>query len=122
MIELSVFPDFRQQESRWSPNSGTVIINFSQNVKQQYIEDDEIHATIQKLLALSFVPGQDVLEVFDTIVTDLPETDDDDRIMDLIRYVERTFIREQAARGRRQGTNPHFPQNIWSVYLLFMNR
>lgn len=42
--------------------------------------------------------------------------------MDVISYVERTYVRGRAARGRRPASNPRFPPNIWSVYDLTVNK
>lgn len=47
------------------------------------------------MLALPFVPEEGLEEAFDTIVTNGPENDV--QIMDLIKYVERTYIRGRPA-------------------------
>lgn len=88
-------------------------------LKQQYSNNDLIRDIIQKLLALPFVPEQDILDVFDTIVA---EVEDDQPLMDVINYVERTYVRGRPARGRRPAVNARFPPKIWTVYELTVNR
>lgn len=93
-------------------------------LKQQYSNNDStIRDIIQKLLALPFVPEQDILDVFDTIVAEVPEDlEDDQPLMDVINYVERTYVRGRPARGRRPAVNARFPPKIWTVYELTVNR
>lgn len=86
---------------------------------------ERFETTIQKLLALPFVPEnqEDIVGVFDTIVDKMSEDiQDEEQLTDVINYVERTYIRRRAARGRRPATNQRFPSNIWIVYALTMNR
>lgn len=92
-------------------------------LKQQYGDNEIIRNTVQKLLALPFVPTNDVVDVFDNIVNEVPdELEDEEQLMDVISYVERTYVRGRAARGRRPASNPRFPPNIWSVYDLTVNK
>lgn len=84
-------------------------------LKRQYSEVIEIRNVIQRLLALPFIPVQDVEEVFDEIISNTPETDFDEELEDLISYVERTYIR-----GRRG--NARFTPEIWSCYELVLNK
>lgn len=92
-------------------------------LKQQYGENVNIRETIQKLLSLPFVPIDDVLNIFDEIVAEIPDDlEDEDALMDVVQYIERTYVRGRAARGRRPASAPRFPPNIWSVYDLTVNR
>lgn len=86
-------------------------------LKSQYHNVSVIRDFVQKLLALPFVPEGDIQNVFDDIVETMPETssDDEEKLLDLINYVERTYVR-----GRR-GT-ARFPPNIWCVYPLVLNK
>lgn len=79
---------------------------------------------VQKLLTLPFIPVTDIHVVFDDIITNIPEFDDEieEQVFDLINYIEVTYVRGRAARGRRAATNPRFGPEIWSVYDLVLNK
>lgn len=77
---------------------------------------------VQKLLTLPFIPVTDIHVVFDDIITNMPEFDEiEEQVFDLINYIEVTYVRGRAARGRRAATNPRFGPEIWSVYDLVLN-
>lgn len=95
----------------------------SKGLKQPYSDNEVVRNTVRKLLALPFVPVEDICEVFDEIVNSIPEDHEhEEQLMEVINYVEHTYVRGRPARGRRAATNPQFPPNIWSVYSLTMNR
>lgn len=88
-------------------------------LKTQYHDNPVIRDFIQKLLALPFIPEPEIEDVFDDIVVHMPEveTDDEEKLSDLVSYVERTYVR-----GRRPGSLARFPPNIWCVYPMVLNK
>ena len=66
---------------------------------------------IQRLMALPFVPIDDVADVFDAIVENV-----DDRVLDFCSYVENTYIRGHRALRRRRAVPPRFPPKMWNAY------
>lgn len=85
-------------------------------LKQQYTNDQQVRDVVQRLLALPFIPINDVNDVFDQIVDSIEDSDNAVILDYLCTYVERTYVR-----GRR-GNSARFPPNIWSTYDLVMNR
>lgn len=98
-------------------------------LKSQYGNNETIRKTIQKLLALPFVPVPDINDVFESILNEVDEigeggiSDGDfEAIKGLVEYMEVTYVRGRPARGRRPATNARFPPTIWSVYQLCLDR
>lgn len=46
-------------------------------LKRQYNEIPEVRTFVQKLLSLPFIPLEDIMDVFNKIVANIPETDDE---------------------------------------------
>lgn len=84
-------------------------------LKRQYSEVPEVRNTVQGLLALPFIPVEEIEEVFEQIVSSMGETEFEEQLEDLISYVERTYIR-----GRRG--NPRFAPKSWSCFELVLNK
>lgn len=53
-------------------------------LKRQYTEVPEIRNVIQRLLALPFIPVQDVFDVFDETASNIPETEFEEQLEDLM--------------------------------------
>lgn len=86
-------------------------------LKVQFNQDQEVRTSIQMLLALPFVPLADLITVFDSISEEVP-----DDVVDLVNYIDATYVRGRAARGRRRATAPRFAPPLWNVYELVLNK
>ena len=62
-------------------------------------------------MALSFVPPEDVLMVFDQLDAKFPETDACEK---LLKYFKTTFIQDIGRLGRPK--DPQFPIALWNHY------
>lgn len=90
----------------------------------------EVRVTIQCLLALPFIPLDDIEEVFDLIVLNSPQPDDVhnipedviEHLIDLLNYVDRVYVKGISARGRRRAVQPRFPPKIWNLYQLTLTK
>jgi len=72
-----------------------------------YRSDEDLRMRVKMILALSFVPVQDVPEAFEDLVDGCTEN-----LTPLINYWEDTYIGRQR-RGRR--SNPRFNLQLWNV-------
>lgn len=87
--------------------------------------NNQIRQAIQCLMALPFVPLEDVLETFDLIVNRCTLTENDAHyvsVHELFSYVQRIYVRGVTARGRRRAVPPRFPPQLWNVYELVLNK
>ena len=66
-------------------------------LKSRFTEDQDVRAGIQYLLALPFLPVEDIESVFDFVVENISE-----EVVALAEYVEVTYVRGRSARGRRR--------------------
>lgn len=66
-------------------------------------ENPEVWAAIQWLMALQFIPLNDIEEVFDLIMDSIP-----DEVLELAEYIEHTYVRGWPARGRLQAVLPRY--------------
>lgn len=90
----------------------------NKGLKVQYNQEgSNVRRSIQQLMALPFVPLADVEETFDIIANACPED-----VMELAAYVEVTYVRGRAARGRRRATSPRYAPAIWNCYSAVLNR
>lgn len=74
-------------------------------LKVLFNENEIVRDFIRQLLALPFLPREDIEDIFDSFVNPLPEIEAIDTLLD---YIERTYIR-----GRRGPAR--FPPDIWVV-------
>ena len=72
-----------------------------------YRDDENIRIHIRMLLALSFVPLQDVPLAFETLADDSPQ-----EIVALLDYWEDNYVGRQRRNKRAQ---PRYPISIWNV-------
>lgn len=79
------------------------------------VVDTDIREQLLELMALSFVPLDDVAPVFDMLMDDLHES-----VVDFASYIEATYIRGRPARGRRRATPPLFPPALWNSHDLVL--
>jgi len=75
---------------------------------QQYQDNDEIRMAVKMMLALSFVPSNDVVVSFEEFVEAGP-----DEITSLVDYWEDTYI---GRRRRNRRANPRFAVDLWNVH------
>ncbi|XP_031348427.1 uncharacterized protein LOC116174627 [Photinus pyralis] len=75
----------------------------------EYRDDPDFRANVKMVLALSFVPVQDVVSAFEELIDSSPATMDP-----LLSYWEDTYIGHQMRRNRRM--DPKFPIVMWNVH------
>ena len=84
-------------------------------LKADYESDNIIRQFIRSLMASSHVPLDDVVTVFDHIVQN--EMPRDERIDDVVTYLERTYIRGRRRPGRVEQYNAAiFPPAVWNKF------
>lgn len=102
--------------------------HFGQNVwrkvqevglQSEYANNADFALNIRLLLALAFVPVDDVVKAFEQLcATDFyeenPESPHNDAIQTLLAYFQTTYIYRIDARGNKH--SPMYPPNIWNVY------
>ena len=81
----------------------------SEGFAQRYRDEPGFALLVKRLLALAFIPTDDVIEVFETLITD-PAYREIEVICD---YMEDNFIGRQR-RGRR--SPPRFAIQLWNQY------
>ena len=91
-------------------------IHFSQNIyrkvqseglQHQYMADETFSNNVKMLAALAFIPLNDVINAFVTVVAQMPE-----QLDPIIDYFENNYIGVMHRRGRRR---PRFPLELWNV-------
>ncbi|XP_068237065.1 uncharacterized protein [Palaemon carinicauda] len=74
-----------------------------------YCGSEEVRKYTKMLVALAFVPPNEIVNVFELLQDVVP-----DELDDLVLYFEDTWIGRPCRRGRRR--NAMFPPSVWSVY------
>lgn len=106
---------------------GGCLFHFSQNILKkvkklglmtEYENDTEFNLSVRMLMALAFVPTEDVALVFDDFQDSLSEHDQE-RLESVLDYLERNYIGRRLREGR--GTPP-FRLSWWNVYTRTLNR
>ncbi|CAF2117211.1 unnamed protein product, partial [Rotaria magnacalcarata] len=82
----------------------------SKGLTTKYNEDESFRLTVKKLIALSFVPLDQVIPGFDLICDQF-----DDDADDLLDYFEKTWIGVKGRRGTGR-KKPQFDHKLWNVY------
>ncbi|XP_076820927.1 uncharacterized protein LOC143466174 [Clavelina lepadiformis] len=72
------------------------------------VQDDNIRMALKMLLALAFLPVDEVSDAFDELVADYPA-----EVMPLVNYFEDNYVGRRNRRGDRR--QPLFPVHMWSV-------
>lgn len=82
-------------------------------LKGQYNDPDDetVRNDVRRVMALAFVPEEDLREVFDWLKNRV-----DDAVDDVVAYMEKVYVRGVPARGRRRATPPLFPPTVWNVH------
>ncbi|CAF4780521.1 unnamed protein product [Rotaria sp. Silwood1] len=95
------------------------LFHFSQAVWRQvqnkglatkYREDESFRLKIKKLIALAFLPVDDITTAFNLIVDEFDEEADD-----LLEYFEKTWIGEPKRRGTGR-KKPLFDHKLWNIH------
>lgn len=97
----------------------------NKGLKTDFNENSGVRNIIRRLLALPFVPIEDVNDTFDIIISEVDDGMDDDivaKLEEVFRYVDRIYIRGVPARGRQRAVAPRFAPPIWNVYNLVLNK
>ena len=74
-----------------------------------YKTNDQIRDNINKILALPFIPEEDLFSVFDDILAELHED-----VVPLWDYVELNYVRGRVRRNRT--TPPRYSPSLWNTY------
>lgn len=81
-------------------------------MKVEYETRDEVRGYVRCLAALSHVPAANVVEAFDVLADDPPDTE---HIDELLSYFEHTYVRGRRQRGRGNNFGPPlFSIDIWN--------
>lgn len=75
-----------------------------------YDTEPAIKESVNYLLALPFVPIEDLNTVFEYLYNEI-----EDEMLPLWQYLDQTYVRRRPARGRRQGSPALFPPPLWNV-------
>lgn len=114
--------------SNITPDDGTCLFHFLLSIWRKavnldlkvpyiyiYIQNLDIRQGIQKLLALPFVPLQDLGNVFINLRDEIH-----DDVLELADYVDKTYVSGCPACGRRCTMPPRFEPRVWNVYALML--
>ncbi|KAK3918974.1 DNA gyrase subunit B [Frankliniella fusca] len=74
-------------------------------------EEHTVRCDIQRLMAIPFVPVNEVEEVFDMVYDEV-----DDRVLNLATHLDNNYIRGHRALRRRRAVPPMFPLALWNVH------
>lgn len=90
----------------------------SEGLQVQYNDpnDDTIRKYTHMILALAFVPLEDVLDAFATLENDAP-----DELLNIFDYFNLNYVNGRRAQGRRARVLPRFPPCIWNQYTATIN-
>ncbi|XP_076808608.1 uncharacterized protein LOC143451766 [Clavelina lepadiformis] len=77
-------------------------------LQRLYVQDDNIRMALKMLLALAFLPVDEVSDAFDELVADYPA-----EVIPLVNYFEDNYVGRRNRRGDRR--QPLFPVHMWSV-------
>ena len=85
----------------------------AKGLQQQYLDqqDPSIRNAFHKMLALAFVPLNDVPDVFDTLYDELPEA-----FLPIPDSFELNYIRGRRAQGRRRAVKVKYAPALWNQY------
>ena len=76
-----------------------------------YREDNEFALKIKMLPSLAFVPEMDVIDSFNLLMQDFPES-----AMNIGKYFEDNYIGKRLPNGSRRIPNSNVPIRLWNMY------
>lgn len=79
-------------------------------------EDRSIKQYTHMILALAYVPLEDVRTACDLLRDDVP-----DELLEIMDYFKVTYVVGRPARGRRAAVAPRYPPPLWNVYNATVN-
>ena len=84
-------------------------------LKREFETNKDFNMSVKSLAALTFVPEEDILEVFQELANYISDTFPElQRCDDLLSYFETTYIQGRD-RGQGRGRNPaRFPPQLWT--------
>jgi hypothetical protein len=88
-------------------------IQQNQDLAKRYKEDSKFASNIKQLTALAFVPVQDVIKSFVTLIDTEFFTKESDLTEEFISYFESTYIGRIHRNSRRE---PLFPISLWNCF------
>ncbi|CAF1527946.1 unnamed protein product [Adineta ricciae] len=105
-----LFPDAEQKGCLF--HMGQCLWRHVQSIglRNKYINDDLFRLNVHKLIALAFVPVDDVTQAYSSMIIDF-----DHDVDELLEYFEKTWVGQRKTRGSRR-TKPQFPIPLWNVY------
>lgn len=77
-------------------------------LQQLYVQEENVRMALKMLLALAFLPVDEVSDAFDELVADYPP-----ELMPFVNYFEDNYVGRRNRRGDRR--HPLFPIHMWSV-------
>ena len=85
----------------------------AEGLQQQYLDqqDPSIRNAFHKILALAFVPPNDVPDLFDTLYDELPEA-----VLPIANSFELNYIRNRRAQGRKRAVKVKYAPALWNHY------
>lgn len=109
-----------------------LITSYSLTLQNAYRVDQSVRDSVGCLMAMPFVPPEELIEVFDSIydALELVVLDHLQQVKSLYDYFDRVYLRgggarcRQSRRGRRRlnVAQPRFSSRIWNVYNSVINR
>lgn len=89
----------------------------SNGLQIKYASDEEFSLEVRKLIALAFVPVEDVVYSFDALVASDYYVENKELFAPIIQYFEPNWV---IKRGKRSKT-PRFPHGLWNCYMSVIN-
>jgi len=83
-----------------------------------YSTDEDYSMKVKQMMALAFVPENDVIDVYEKLTNSDPFKDDPDNMDFLMDYFEDNYI-GRTRRGRR--SQPRFPISLWNQHERVVN-
>lgn len=84
-------------------------------LQRKYNTDPQFSLNIKKLMALAFVPEDDVIFAYDALINSDYFDDHEHELSPLLEYFEETWIGRES-RSRRRRRAPHFDISMWNCY------
>lgn len=80
-------------------------------------DNHSVRRFIHMVLALAFVPEDDVAETFDLLAAQAPE-----EVEPILDYFQNTYVTGRPRRGRRRAVPPRYVPKLWNHYLTALNK
>ena len=87
----------------------------AEGLTTRYQQDKEFALKLKMLPCLAFVPENDVIDSFNMIMEEYPQS-----AMGVAKYFENTYIGKKLPNNSRR--TPPFPIRVWNMYMRIINR